>query len=65
MCSDETFDMYDYDGPFCCDPKYKGYHNRGGDYDGCGESDYVLKSSEVWVPIKIKGKGASSPLHIW
>ncbi|KAK3356843.1 hypothetical protein B0T25DRAFT_516395 [Lasiosphaeria hispida] len=56
-CANETWDLYDNGGFFCCLKGLFGYAARATDSNGCGSEGYILKSGEVRLPLIEAGQG--------
>jgi len=56
-CANETWDLYDNGGFFCCLKGMFGYAARVTNSNGCGSEGYVLKSGEVLLPLVRAGEG--------
>jgi hypothetical protein len=54
-CANETWDLYNNGGYFCCERGFTGYSAE--ESDGCAEPGYALKAGQVSLPILSTGQG--------
>ncbi|KAK0634099.1 hypothetical protein B0T14DRAFT_492125 [Immersiella caudata] len=59
-CANETWDLYDNGGYFCCLKGLFGYAARVTNSNGCGSEGYILKSGEVMLPLVRAGEDPST-----
>ncbi|KAK5654034.1 hypothetical protein OQA88_7712 [Cercophora sp. LCS_1] len=59
-CANETWDLYDNGGFFCCLKGLFGYSARLTNSNGCGSEGYILKSGEVRLPLVKAGQVATT-----
>ncbi|KAK0743450.1 hypothetical protein B0T18DRAFT_185007 [Schizothecium vesticola] len=59
-CANETWDLYDNGGYFCCLRGLFGYAARVTNSNGCGSEGYILKSGEVRLPLIQAGTAPST-----
>lgn len=62
-CANETWDLYDNGGFFCCLNGHFGYAARVTNSNGCGSEGYVLQSGELRLPLIKAGQGG--PRFLW
>ncbi|KAK3380992.1 hypothetical protein B0H63DRAFT_474716 [Podospora didyma] len=58
-CANQTWDLYDNDGFFCCLKGFVGYASTSNS-DGCASPGYTFQSGEVLLRIISAGQGATS-----
>ncbi|KAM7212121.1 hypothetical protein V8F06_012484 [Rhypophila decipiens] len=59
-CANETWDLYDNDGYFCCLPGFLGYAAKSTDSNGCASPGYKLQTGEVLLRLIKAGVSSSS-----
>jgi hypothetical protein len=63
QCANETWDLYDNGGYFCCEKGFTGYAAVDGS-DGCAEPGYAFKSGQARLPLVSAGQGNIFPLRV-
>jgi hypothetical protein len=56
QCANQSWNLYDNGGYFCCEQGYTGYASTGNS-DGCAEPGYAFRSGEVLLSIISTGVG--------
>lgn len=61
-CANETWDLYNYYGYFCCENGTTAF-GTSSNSDGCALPGYKFDSSETLLPVVSKGKGTWAVKH--
>jgi len=56
QCANQTWDLYDNNGYFCCLPGLVGYAATLTNTDGCAAAGYALRSGEILLPLISAGR---------